>query len=133
MARRSHLLAVVFLVLAAGCSPSRVEVAEEALAALEAGGVEGLLPYVTRDSRTLLETLPPEAFGAGGGGGTIQCEEAGGGPDGTWSLVRCSQGEQSVRLVLVDTGRGPRIDLLRWSPDPLADPEGNRPEIEGTP
>jgi len=116
------LLAVV---TAAACSHSRAEVAEEALLALEQEGASGLLPFLTRDGRRFLETVDMKGFSPSEGEVPIQCSEDDDCPaDAGWCWVICVQGERTLRIAVVDTGRGPRIDLFRWGFEPFSGADG---------
>lgn len=114
----------ILLLLLASCSPSRVEVAESALLALEQEGASGLLPFLTRDGRRFLETVELEGFTPSAGEAPIQCREDDCPADAGWCWVSCVQGERTLRLAVVDTGRGPRIDLFRWGFEPFSGLEG---------
>ncbi len=108
----------ILLLLLAGltaCAPSRAEVAEEALTALEREGVEALLPYLTRDGRRFVESLALSEFASEDTGEPIHCREEDGPADAGWRWVMCAQGERTLRVAVVDTGRGPRLDPFRWS------------------
>ena len=121
---RPSILLLLLASLAAACSPSRVEVAEEALLALEREGASGLLPFLTQDGRRFLETVDLKGFSPSEGEAPIQCSEDDCSADAGWCWVTCVQGERTLRLAVVDTGRGPRIDLFRWSYEPFSGTEG---------
>jgi len=124
MVFRLSILLLLLASLAAACSPSRVEVAEEALLALEQEGASGLLPYLTRDGRRFLETVDLKGFSPSEGEAPIQCSEDDCPADAGWCWVTCVQGERTLRIAVVDTGRGPRIDMFRWGFEPFSGLEG---------
>lgn len=109
------------LCLVAACSTSRTEVAQEALTALEREGTDGLLPYLTRDGRRFVETLDLASFVPRSTDAEIRCQEEDCPPEAGWCWVTCVQGERTLKVAVVDTGRGPRIDLFRWSFDPITE------------
>ena len=110
---------LLFTTLAAGCAPPRAEVAEAALLALERDGAEGLTPYLTRDARRFVESLDLSGFAPGAPGAPIECAEEEGAEDSGWRWVSCVQDGRRLRVAVVDTGRGPRLDLFRWSFEPF--------------
>jgi len=122
-----HIRTMILLLVAAlaqACTPSRAEVAEAALTALERDGAEGLTPYLTRNGRRFVESLDLSGFTHAGTGTRIRCTEEEGPPDAGWRWMSCAQGGRSLRVAVVDTGRGPRIDLFRWSFEPFTEIHG---------
>ncbi|MFH1530594.1 MAG: hypothetical protein ABIK09_07660 [Pseudomonadota bacterium] len=118
------ILLLLIACCAAACTPSRAEVVVEALTALEQDGAEGLLPYLTRDGRRFVESLDLADFPPGDTGESIRCREEDAPADAGWRWVTCAQGERTLRIAVVDTGRGPRLDPFRWSFDPLMEMPG---------
>ena len=130
MIRPLPVVAFMLICLVAACSPSRAEVAEEALSALEEDGAEGLLPYLTRDGRRFVESLDLSGFAPEESGVEIQCiEEEARQNDAGWRWVICTQGDRSLRIAVVDTGRGPRLDPFRWTFEPLTEGIGEAPAV----
>ncbi len=122
MIRCVTILALLLACAVAACSPSRAEVAEEALTALEREGAEGLLPYLTRDGRRFVESLDLSGFAPEESGEEIRCvEEETQQADAGWRWVACVQGDRILRVAVVDTGRGPRLDPFRWTFEPLTE------------
>ncbi len=125
MNRTLPILVFMLACLVGACSPSRAEVAEEALTALERDGAEGLLPYLTRDGRRFVESLDLTGFAPEESGEEIRCvEEESLQADAGWRWVACAQGDRILRVAVVDTGRGPRLDPFRWTFEPLAEGVG---------
>lgn len=121
MIRVTLISVLVIAGFGVGCSPSRADVAQEALTALERDGAEGLLPYLTRDGRRFVASMDLSGFAGEGSGVEIECvEEEAQQADAGWRWVICVQGERSLRVAVVDTGRGPRLDPFRWSFEPLS-------------
>jgi hypothetical protein len=122
MNRTLLILALLSTWIPAGCSPSSAEVAQEALTALERDGAEGLLPYLTRDGRRFVASMDLSGFSPEDSGVEIVCvEEETDQADAGWRWVVCVQGDRRLRVAVVDTGRGRRLDPFRWSFEPLTE------------
>ena len=124
MIRPATIPALFIVFFTVACAPTRAEVAAEALTALEREGAVGLLPFLTRDGRWFVESLDLPVFVPEAPGEEILCREEEGPSGAGWRWVTCVQGERTLRLAMVDTGRGPRIDPFRWTFDPLSEISG---------
>ena len=71
------------------------------------------------DARRFVESLDLSGFAPGAPGAPIECAEEEGAEDSGWRWVSCVQDGRRLRVAVVDTGRGPRLDLFRWSFEPF--------------
>jgi hypothetical protein len=113
------------LITSFGCQQDRASFVEDALSELERSGFQAFAPYLTPAGRKLVDGLDLAAAAGPGAGGELICHEVKPSNKEEIHKVVCKQGESTLEVTVVDTTKGPRIDLFAMQFDQLLGGQGD--------